>query len=852
MPTDEQLWYRMMDEPAKADPLIEARKKAQEEEEAAAKAEEEELKQKTADILRGPKAAAKSLAKSAAMIAVDPLGINPYGAADIVEIGSEYLGKGYDYLKEKISPEETGVGLGAAISGPAAAQLASKYGSAQFGPIEEALPVFREEGPLRTETFYAPHYEQLTASTSGGLPEVSVDQPARFGVSGAEVETGSSRRPLKLTTRTPEEFSRISHQMLRLADRLSELPPAERGRLRSAIETASNFQSPNPWVQRALDSVGVDAAELYKLSSEIGEATGQRRLPHENFSDAIRTWGKWQHVHPMNILLSGHGFDSIELGDTTIRFPPIDREGRLVGVSDAFGTVTPSQRHRPDDAREASLRVAMDIDKDRGIDRFVQQRRVSAAEASGTPVTELQAREATARSLGMSTDELRLIPTQLQNQRPWEVSFDEFSAHIGPEPHKGTPYQEWKDDPVKWGEYTRWSEKRRSLNAIWERSVAEAVSEGRLPLDDPRALSVSSLSRYGQEMKPLPERLWHVTTAGDAIEEVGPKTRAQLGMTLGGTGLGAGPDDTISFTDDFDTAKNIKRAMIEARKVASGEITIADMLDMARRGEGAKKPFYDSLTRVTSEDVLERLARGYTQSDRMMLGKLVSEVPSNWIPINPQRNSQGKTFAFRFERPMSPSEIRHQRFEIYKQLSFVRESAGGPENPLFMSTDVARFAGTPEDQIRIIEYEPKPGAKGYQVSALGEWRTYSGDAVSSRGEVGIDIGRPRAAAPEAPRTSRPKRGGQGTVGTIGGIAGLGISGVLAAQAARGTVPEEVRESGVEAFYRFKGGKPVEVRELDPKSKAVQAFVENEEALQWALQNNRISEDAYKQLSSLRK
>jgi hypothetical protein len=111
---------------------------------------------------------------------------------------------------------------------------------------------------------------------------------------------------------------------------------------------------------------------------------------------------------------------------------------------------------------------------------------------------------------------------------------------------------------------------------------------------------------------------------------------------------------------------------------------------------------------------------------------------------------------------------------------------------------------------------------------------------------------PRAAAPETPRTSRPKRGGQGTVGTIGGIAGLGISGVLAAQAAKGAVPEEVRESGVEAFYRFKGGKPVEARELDPKSKAVQAFVENEEALQWALQNNRISEDAHKQLSSLRK
>ena len=65
------------------------------------------------------------------------------------------------------------------------------------------------------------------------------------------------------------------------------------------------------------------------------------------------------------------------------------------------------------------------------------------------------------------------------------------------------------------------------------------------------------------------------------------------------------------------------------------------------------------------------------------------------------------------------------------------------------------------------------------------------------------------------------------------------------------MPEEVRGAGVEAFYRFKGGKPVEARELDPKSKAVQAFVENEEALQWALQNNRISEDAYRTLSNMR-
>ena len=40
MPTDEQLWYRMMSESSKKDPLIEARKKAQQEDIEAAKAEE--------------------------------------------------------------------------------------------------------------------------------------------------------------------------------------------------------------------------------------------------------------------------------------------------------------------------------------------------------------------------------------------------------------------------------------------------------------------------------------------------------------------------------------------------------------------------------------------------------------------------------------------------------------------------------------------------------------------------------------------------------------------------------------------------------------------------------------------
>jgi hypothetical protein len=55
MATDEQLWYRMMDEPAKADPLAEARKKAQQEDIEAAKAEEQSFASKVGEMLTPPK-----------------------------------------------------------------------------------------------------------------------------------------------------------------------------------------------------------------------------------------------------------------------------------------------------------------------------------------------------------------------------------------------------------------------------------------------------------------------------------------------------------------------------------------------------------------------------------------------------------------------------------------------------------------------------------------------------------------------------------------------------------------------------------------------------------------------------
>jgi hypothetical protein len=436
MPTDEQLWYQMMDKPAKADPLAEARRKAQEEEEAAAKAEEEELKQKTADILRGPKAAAKSLAKSAAMIAADPMGANPEAAAEVVERGAEYLGKGYDYLKEKISPEE--------VAGPAAAIAA-------FDP---------------------------------------------------ELFRGS-----KITTETGEPLT-----------------------LYHGTRTSRGF----------------DEFDLERIGQSTDSGWLGRGI-YFNTDPKIAAYYAGSGVAPT-------GLD--EIVDTR-GFAPVGERGSILRAT-------------------ASIK-----------------------------------------------------------------------------------------NPYEWG----------------------------------------------------------------------PKTNAIYGLMTQGQRL---PDDIHDAV--------IRRAGYTPSLVEMGN------LNPEWSNGPARKKAAQKLSQALQDELT---SRGY-----------------DGVRATLPRYEKGK----------------------------------------LVGTDYEVVAFRPE-----------------QVQQA-----------------------PRAAAPETPRTSRPKRGGQGTVGTIGGIAGLGISGVLAAQAAKGAVPEEVRESGVEAFYRFKGGKPVEARELDPKSKAVQAFVENEEALQWALQNNRISEDAHKQLSSLRK
>ncbi len=213
--------------------------------------------------------------------------------------------------------------------------------------------------------------------------------------------------------------------------------------------------------------------------------------------------------------------------------------------------------------------------------------------------------------------------------------------------------------------------------------------------------------------KPMPPELWHVTTAADAIKSGGIKTRYEIGQDNSGKGLGGGPSDTISYTDDPKIAQVIYSAMKEAHSVARGEKTIQEMMDQAAKGYGANKPFLDDIMLAYASN---HKPGSVPQEVQDMLDGVV--VKRSVLKIDNDES-----------RPMTDEEKSEARFGFFKKFLFFREHAGGPMDPLFFMTDVMGFAAVDPEQIKVVKVKSKPNAHGYQVSALGEWRTHTGDNV---------------------------------------------------------------------------------------------------------------------------
>lgn len=320
-----------------------------------------------------------------------------------------------------------------------------------------------------------------------------------------------------------------------------------------------------------------------------------------------------------------------------------------------------------------------------------------------------------------------------QAGEPWETTRHEYAPY--PKITEKGEFEEESDEQSR-GRYKRRQD--------WEQSALAAISEGKL---DPEGAKERGLYLPGA-FKPLPQGpLYHVTTALSKVKGGGLKSRWQLAMGEG-TGLGGGTDMAISFTEDLQTA--LYAAMVEGKKVASGKLTVAEMLDEAAKGEGAKRPWLKEAVSWGSAYIpstpdwapgkpyplhLQALLDGKKIVSEG-LGKALEDMPAGVEPVGEGwKGGDGRQYYISFRVAVSKAEALQQAFSFYKTWSTAREEAGGALNPLFFSSNIEALARVPDSEIAILEFKAVPGAMGTRESALGEWRTYSGRATQYVGTV---------------------------------------------------------------------------------------------------------------------
>jgi hypothetical protein len=293
-----------------------------------------------------------------------------------------------------------------------------------------------------------------------------------------------------------------------------------------------------------------------------------------------------------------------------------------------------------------------------------------------------------------------------------------------------------------------WTDLRKKRKD-WDNSVQQALSTGQISAED--AIQKGYHGDAGDKIVPLPAELFHVTTAKSAVIKDSLKTRDELSQSLG-KGLGGGASNTISFTSDLSIGVGIYNGIIEAKQVASGEISARKLIGQAIDGVKSKKPWIEHIKEYYKikddkdlENYINELDGGYIIKNSYFPESLEKfntkeeEFKGKWKPISKSKWEHGNSTVPQYQQFIRKATLEEQRnrlFDFYKSWSTFREHYGeGPLNPLFFSTDVMGLANIPEEEIALLKFKPFPGALGYQVGSLGEWRTWSGQGVEFVREI---------------------------------------------------------------------------------------------------------------------
>ena len=300
----------------------------------------------------------------------------------------------------------------------------------------------------------------------------------------------------------------------------------------------------------------------------------------------------------------------------------------------------------------------------------------------------------------------------------------------------------WKDPKPEFNEAVPFAEYSKR-DRVWQASMAEAVSLGEISFDEAYARGFSSNANKDNVID-LPPKLYHVTTAAEAVMHEGLKSRDELGQESG-VGLGGGDTNTVSFTTDPKVAKDIYQAVSEAHDFLNGETTVADLDAAAKGGKGTGgKPYTDDVNRFFKIHVGEEgqavWREGYDPEPvRKVMGMKITDVPKDaklagsvgddgeigWMGGDGIRRVSG------YYQKLVPGSDRDLtlKWNYFRVNLTAREQAGGPIDPLFFSSDPGALARQRRSDIQIIEVEPHPGTRGFRESGLGEIRVFTRKVV---------------------------------------------------------------------------------------------------------------------------
>lgn len=309
------------------------------------------------------------------------------------------------------------------------------------------------------------------------------------------------------------------------------------------------------------------------------------------------------------------------------------------------------------------------------------------------------------------------------------------------------PREQWDSERYK-SEGRDYANQYRDREDEWKRRINRGVALGDLHPDEAKKLgwfpSGHANENEGRGWQKLPHELYHVTTDLGAVRASGGlKTRDEL-RQMSGHGLGGGENDTISFTTNRELAGHILNSLHEFHHFLNHGHP-QELWDKAQRGEGAQRPFHagiahmygdyewkhgDPLPKGLDDALAERNRHGGINVGTR--AEMERDHGPGWEPADEGWDTpKGRVHAGPWTRPMNADEKLQNKAYMYKQFSAARDYAGGPPDPMFFQSDTKAFAAKDPHQFAIIHARPKPGARGYPLSGMHEWRTTTGDAVEA-------------------------------------------------------------------------------------------------------------------------